>query len=125
MKKIYIIEDESDISNLYKMLFEREGLEIEGVVSSGKTAIEKIEQLKEKIHDIVFIIDIRIPEKSGIEVTKKLLEIAPDIKNQIIIATADDRITKKEVMDLGIPYFLRKPFSLDELLLTIDEIEKR
>ncbi|MBA7537177.1 hypothetical protein ES705_29444 [subsurface metagenome] len=124
MKKIYIIEDESDISNLYTMLFDREGIEIEGVVSSGKTAIENIEQFKEKIHDIVFIIDIRIPEKSGIEVVRKLLEIAPDIKNQIIIATADDRITKKEITDLGIPYFLRKPFSLDELLQTIEEIQK-
>ncbi len=124
MKKIYIIEDESDISNLYTMLFDREGIEVEGVVSSGKTAIEKIEQFKEKIHDIVFIIDIRIPEKSGIEVVRKLLEIAPDIKNQIIIATADDRITKKEITDLGIPYFLRKPFSLDELLQTIEEIQK-
>jgi len=124
MKKIYIIEDESDISNLYTMLFDREGIEIEGVVSSGKTAIEKIEQFKEKIHDIVFIIDIRIPEISGIEVVRKLLEIAPDIKNQIIIATADDRITKKEITDLGIPYFLRKPFSLDELLQTIEEIQK-
>ena len=125
MKKIYIIEDESDISNLYTMLFDREGIEVEGVVSSGKTAIEKIEQFKEKIHDIVFIIDIRIPEKSGIEVVRKLLEIAPDIKNQIIIATADDRITKKEITDLGIPYFLRKPFSLDELLQTIEEIQNR
>lgn len=124
MKKIYIIEDESDISNLYTMLFDREGIEVEGVVSSGKTAIERIEQFKEKIHDIVFIIDIRIPEKSGIEVVRKLLEIAPDIKNQIIIATADDRITKKEITDLGIPYFLRKPFSLDELLQTIEEIQK-
>ena len=124
MKKIYIIEDESDISNLYTMLFDREGIEIEGVVSSGKTAIENIEKFKEKIHDIVFIIDIRIPEKSGIEVVRKLLEIAPDIKNQIIIATADDRITKKEITDLGIPYFLRKPFSLDELLQTIEEIQK-
>jgi len=124
MKKIYIIEDEKDISNLYKMLFEREGIEIEGIVSSGSVAIDKIEELKEKIEDIVFLIDNRIPEKSGLEVAKRIIEISPLLKDQIIIATADDTITKDEVIDLGIPYFLRKPFSLDELLSTIDKIEK-
>ena len=124
MKKIYIIEDEKDISNLYKMLFEREGIEIEGIASSGSVAIDKIEELKENIEDIVFLIDNRIPEKSGLEVAKRIIEISPILKDQIIIATADDTITKDEVKDLGIPYFLRKPFSLDELLSTIDKIEK-
>lgn len=124
MKKIYIIEDEKDISNLYKMLFEREGIEIEGIASSGSAAIDKIEELKEKIEDIVFLIDNRIPEKSGLEVAKRIIEISPLLKDQIIIATADDTITKDEVKDLGIPHFLRKPFSLDELLSTIDKIEK-
>ena len=124
MKKIYIIEDEKDISNLYKMLFEREGIEIEGIASSGSVAIDKIEELKEKIEDIVFLIDNRIPEKSGLEVAKRIIEISPILKDQIIIATADDTITKDEVKDLGIAYFLRKPFSLDELLSTIDKIEK-
>lgn len=124
MKKIYIIEDEKDISNLYKMLFEREGIEVEGIVASGLVALEKIEELKEKLEDIVFVIDNRIPEKSGLEVAKRIIEISPILKNQIIIATADDTITKDEVKELGIPYFLRKPFSLDELLSTIDRIEK-
>ncbi|MHA1446159.1 MAG: response regulator [Candidatus Heimdallarchaeaceae archaeon] len=123
MKKIYIIEDEKDISNLYRLLFEREGIEIEDIVSSGRVALEKIEELKERVEDIVFLIDNRIPEKTGLEVAKRLIEISPILKKQIIIATADDTISREQVEDLGIPYFLRKPFSLDELLSTIDTIE--
>ncbi|MCE7739457.1 MAG: response regulator [Candidatus Heimdallarchaeota archaeon] len=123
MKKIYIIEDEKDISHLYRLLFEREGIEIEDIVSSGRVALEKIEELKERVEDIVFLIDNRIPEKTGLEVAKRLIEISPILKNQIIIATADDTISREQVEDLGIPYFLRKPFSLDELLATIDTIE--
>ena len=123
MKKIYIIEDEKDISNLYKLLFEREGIEIEDIVSSGKVALESIEKLKEDINDIVFLIDNRIPEKTGLEVAKRLIEISPTLKNQIIIATADDTISKEQVEELGIPYFLRKPFSLEDLLSTIDKIK--
>ena len=123
MKKVYIIEDEKDISSLYKLLFEREGMEVESIVTSGKVALEEIENLKEKLSDIVFIIDNRIPEKSGLEVAQRLIEISPTLKNQIIIATADDTISKNQVEDLGIPHFLRKPFSLEELLSTIDTIE--
>ncbi len=124
MKRIIIIEDEKDISNLYKLLFEREGIQIEEIISSGKIALEKIDELKDSLTDIIFIIDHRIPEKTGLEVAKRLIEISPVLKNQIIIATADDTISKDQVHDLGIPYFLRKPFSLEDLLATLDKIEK-
>ena len=123
MTKIYIIEDEKDISNLYRLLFERECIEIEDIVASGRVALEKIEQIKEKLEDIVFLIDNRIPEKTGLEVAKRLIEISPALKKQIIIATADDTISKYQVEDLGIPHFLRKPFSLEDLLATIDRIK--
>ena len=124
MKKIIIIEDEKDISNLYKLLFEREGIEVEDIVSSGKLALEKIDEMMDRLEEIIFIIDHRIPEKTGLDVAKRLIEISPALKNQIIIATADDTISQDQVEDLGIPYFLRKPFSLDNLLATLDKIEK-
>ncbi|MCE7741932.1 MAG: response regulator [Candidatus Heimdallarchaeota archaeon] len=124
MKKIIIIEDEKDISNLYKLLFEREGIEVEEIITSGKVALEKIDLLMDRLEDIIFIIDHRIPEKTGLEVAKRLIEISPALKNQIIIATADDTISQDQVEELGIPYFLRKPFSLDNLLETLDKIQK-
>jgi len=124
LKKIIIIEDEKDISNLYKLLFEREGIEVEDIVTSGKLAYEKIDELMDRIEEIVFIIDNRIPGTTGLDIAKRLTEISPILKNQIIIATADDSITQDQIRDLGIPHFLRKPFSLVDLLDTLDEIEK-
>ncbi len=125
MRKIYIVEDEKDISNLYKLLFEREGMEVGEIISTGEAAIERIEQIKEKLHDTVFLIDQRLTEKSGLDVARRLIEISPDLKDQIIIATADDSLTEEEVEELGIPYFLRKPFSLEDLLNTMDRIQKK
>ncbi|MHA1302971.1 MAG: response regulator [Candidatus Heimdallarchaeaceae archaeon] len=126
MKRLHliIIEDEGDISNLYKMLFEREGVEINEILYNGQTALDKIEEKIEELENYVYLIDNRIPEKAGIEVAKRLIEIRPQLREQIIIATADDTLTKSEVNELGIPYFLRKPFSLDELLETFAKIEK-
>jgi len=121
---LIIIEDEGDISNLYKMLFEREGVEINEILYNGQTALDKIEEKIEELENYVYLIDNRIPEKAGIEVAKRLIEIRPQLREQIIIATADDTLTKSEVNELGIPYFLRKPFSLDELLETFAKIEK-
>ncbi|MHA1260325.1 MAG: response regulator [Candidatus Heimdallarchaeaceae archaeon] len=129
MKKIYIIEDEKDIkdekdiSNLYQLLFQKEGIEVEGIVASGKEAIEEIEGFKDKIEDIVFLIDNRIPEKSGIEVARRIINISPFLKNQIIIATADDTLSEEEVKELGINHFLRKPFSLEDLKAAVENIQ--
>ena len=123
MKKIYIIEDEKDISNLYQLLFQKEGIEVEGIVASGKEAIEEIERFKDKIEDIVFLIDNRIPEKSGIEVARRIINISPFLKNQIIIATADDTLSEEEVKELGINHFLRKPFSLEDLKAAVENIQ--
>ncbi len=123
MKKIYIIEDEKDISNLYQLLFQKEGIEVEGIVASGKEAIEEIEKFKDKIEDIVFLIDNRIPEKSGIEVARRIINISPFLKNQIIIATADDTLSEEEVKELGINHFLRKPFSLEDLKAAVENIQ--
>ncbi|MHA1224820.1 MAG: response regulator [Candidatus Heimdallarchaeaceae archaeon] len=122
MKKIYIIEDEKDISNLYQLLFQKEGIEVEGIVASGKEAIEEIEGFKDKIEDIVFLIDNRIPEKSGIEVARRIINISPFLKNQIIIATADDTLSEEEVKE-GINHFLRKPFSLEDLKAAVENIQ--
>jgi len=124
VKKIFVIEDEQDISNLYKMLFEREGIEVAWIAEDGKTAIEKIDEIKEKLHDVVFLIDHRIPEKAGLEIAKRILELAPTIKEQIIIASADDTIPKEELEKLGIKYFLQKPFSLEKLLEIVEAINK-
>lgn len=122
MKKIYIIEDEKDISNLYKIFFEKEGIKVEDIIISGKIALDKIEQIKEFEH-LVFIIDNRIPDTTGLEIAQRLIEKEPSLKEQIIFATADDSITKKDVTKIGIEHFLRKPFSLDDLLKTIEQIE--
>ncbi|MHA1866324.1 MAG: response regulator [Candidatus Heimdallarchaeaceae archaeon] len=128
MKKLdlVIIEDEGDITNLYKLLFEREGVKVDTILYNGQTAMEKIEESKDELSEKVFLIDNRIPETSGIEVAKRILELNPDLKDQIIIATADEALTRQDVRELGIKYFLRKPFSLDELLRVYNQIiEKR
>ena len=119
-----MIEDEQDIWNLYKMLFEREGIEVAWIAEDGKTAIEKIDEIKEKLQDVVFLIDQRIPEKAGLEVAKRIIELAPSISDQIIIASADDTISQEELKKLGIKYFLQKPFSLEKLLEIVEKINK-
>ncbi len=119
---LIVIEDENDIGNLYRLLFEREGIEIEKVLSDGVEAINFLDSNLDKLDDKILLVDNRIPEKPGIEVIKWLLNNKPHLKDQIIVATADDNLTESEVHELGIPYFLRKPFSLDDLIETYHEI---
>ncbi|MHA1828291.1 MAG: response regulator transcription factor, partial [Candidatus Heimdallarchaeaceae archaeon] len=62
-------------------------------------------------------------EKSGIEVARRIINISPFLKNQIIIATADDTLSEEEVKELGINHFLRKPFSLEDLKAAVENIQ--
>ncbi|MHA1687536.1 MAG: response regulator [Candidatus Heimdallarchaeaceae archaeon] len=124
MKKIYIIEDEFDVSNLYRMLFEREGIPVKRIVSNGVDALEDINKMSDELEDIVFLIDNRIPEETGLNIAKSLIELDPRMKDQIIIATADDTVTLDDIKALGIKHFLRKPFALEKLLEKIEEIQK-
>src|SRR4051812_11827855 len=55
------------------------------------------------------ILDIRMPEVSGLEVQARLREIAPEIP-VIIITAQDETVTRKAALDAGAVAFVAKPF---------------
>jgi len=67
MSKIAIIEDDSAISQMYRMKFESEGYEVE-TAENGKIGLELIEEMKP---DIV-LLDLMMPEMDGEEMLTKL-----------------------------------------------------
>ncbi len=70
-------------------------------------------------HDMV-ITDVRMPEMSGIEVAAAVHEA--DAEVPVLVVTAFGNIeTAVEAMKAGAEDFLLKPFSRDQLLLTVDK----
>ncbi|MEO6054799.1 MAG: response regulator transcription factor [Chthoniobacterales bacterium] len=75
MKTLYIIEDEETLRNLYPIYLKNAlpGLEIIGSSGNGREAVTQCLELKP---DIV-IVDIRLPEVSGLEILHVLKNKLP------------------------------------------------
>lgn len=71
--KIFIIEDEADIINLYKLVFGKNDIELESA-STGKEALEKLANLvKEgKFKPDIILLDILLPDMPGVSILKEI-----------------------------------------------------
>ena len=82
MKKVCIIEDEVNLSEMYKILFEQEGYEVR-CAFDGESGLKLIEEYKP---DLV-LLDIMLPKKDGLAVLKELSDDRKKKVGQIVMLT--------------------------------------
>jgi len=112
-ERILIVEDEQKISRVLQLELEYEGYET-GVSSNGKDALEQLEQEQ---WDLV-LLDIMIPELSGLEVLRRVRR--GENQTPIILLTARDEVHDKvSGLDLGANDYITKPFQIEELFARI------
>ena len=115
IKKILIVEDEDKIRKIVKTFLEKKSFEIVEV-SDGKDAIDSF--LTEK-PDLV-ILDVMLPHKNGFEICKEIREFG---NTPILMLTAKTQDTDEiNGFQLGVDDFLRKPFSLEVLLVRVNKL---
>jgi DNA-binding response OmpR family regulator len=111
--KILIVEDERKISRVLEIELDYENYETD-VADNGKDALRLI---SEKEWDLV-LLDIMIPELSGLEVLRRVRRT--DEHTPVILLTARDEIHDKvSGLDLGANDYITKPFQIEELLARI------
>ena len=105
-----IIDDEIDITNLFKEILTSAGFE----VKCFNDPLKAVSEFTKNHNKYVLIIsDVRMPKMSGIELVKNLAEIDDNIK--VILMTAFD-ITGEELKEIKIEKFLNKPIYLKKLV---------
>ena len=115
MKKVLIIEDEDKIRKIIKTFLEKKSFKIVEV-ADGKDAIDSF--LTEK-PDLV-ILDVMLPHKNGFEICKEIREFGNTPVLMLTAKTQDnDEINS---FQLGADDFLRKPFSLEVLLVRVNKL---
>ena len=121
MTKILIIEDEPDIRETLSYNFKNEGFKVKSE-SSGKAALT----LSKSFEPDIIILDLMLPDMSGIDVCKKIKNSDEYPDPSIIMLTAKgeevDRIIGFEV---GADDYVTKPFSIRELILRVKVIIKK
>ncbi|HPZ09807.1 MAG TPA: protein kinase [Candidatus Eremiobacteraeota bacterium] len=89
--KIMIVDDEANIREAFtEMVGYFSDVTLVGQASNGEEAINVFLDLKEKPD--VLLMDIKMPGLNGIEATKKLIKICPDLKVIIFSAYIDEEL---------------------------------
>ncbi|ASY16947.1 response regulator transcription factor [Candidatus Planktophila versatilis] len=118
MTKILIVEDETSFSEAISFLLGKEGFESE-IAENGRVALE----LFKKNHYDLILLDLMIPEVSGIDVCRAIRTTSPV---PIIMLTAKDSEVDKVVgLELGADDYVTKPYSSRELVARIKAVMRR
>ncbi len=121
-KKILIVEDEKEQGECLKeLLCLKLGKGAPEVihVTSGAEALEHISQDTE-----VVVLDIILPDMSGLEVLKHIKERAPSVPVIIITAYGTEDMCLR-AFRLGARDYIKKPFSFTELVEKIKAIHEK
>jgi len=117
--KILLIEDEPELRKSIKQYLHQEGY----IVESASDFIKASEKTADYEYDCI-LVDITLPNGSGLDIIKQLKH--DNSKAGIIIISAknslDDKITG---LDLGADDYLAKPFNLAELNSRIKALIRR
>ncbi|MEE9450441.1 MAG: response regulator [Ignavibacteriaceae bacterium] len=108
--RILAVDDEAIILDSFRKILVLAGYSIDTVEKGG----EALGLLKKHDYDFVFT-DLKMPEMDGVEVTKAVKHLRPDI--DVIVITGYASIeTAVETMKYGAMDYVQKPFTEDELI---------
>ncbi|GAB1305550.1 response regulator transcription factor [Bacillus altitudinis] len=111
--KILVVEDEKKIARVLSLELEYEGYE----VSVQDTGMKGLQALEEESFDLV-LLDVMLPELSGLEVLRRVRKT--NTATPIILITARGSVPDKvSGLDLGANDYITKPFDIEELLARI------
>ena len=116
--KILVIDDDSNLSELLKIYFEKEGYD----VKTASDGMEGLNYFKIFEPDMV-LLDIMMPKKDGWQVCREIREISA--KPIIMITAKSDVFDKVLGLELGADDFLVKPFDMKELSARVKAVLRR
>ncbi|MGA2268590.1 MAG: response regulator transcription factor [Bryobacteraceae bacterium] len=115
MKKILLIEDDTDLFSLLKYNLEKEGFSLTGL-QTGKGALELCRQVRPDL----ILLDIMLPDSDGLDLCKGIRKDPELASTPVIFLTARASETDRIVgLELGANDYVVKPFFVRELIARI------
>ena len=121
MSLIYIVEDDRDIREIETIALKNSGY----TVQSFETAKEFYRRIEERVPDLV-LLDVMLPDESGYDIVKKIRKTPTTKKLPVIMVTAKTQeIDMIKGLDDGADDYIKKPFSIMELISRVKALLRR
>ena len=101
---VLVVDDDTDACNALQQMISRLGIRVD----STSNPLQVIDQLTGSYYNVI-LLDVNIPEKSGMDLLSEIVEVSPDTKI-IIISGFGDKESAIKALRLGAFDFLEKPF---------------
>ncbi len=118
MKTILVADDEFDMTVTLRSILEGEGYRVV-TCSNGREALDRF---REEAPDLV-LMDVMMPLLSGVEALAAMKEAPGAVDIPVVLMSAIGLGVKRE--DYRWSAFLRKPFTLEALVKTVDGLLPR
>lgn len=111
-KVLLIVEDNPLLAEMYKAAFERADIEV-SVANNGKDGLALIKKEKPNL----VLLDILMPEISGLEVLKELKKSGIKGIKVIVLTILSDEETRQKAEEFGIAdYLIKSDLDLSEIV---------
>ena len=114
--RIFLVDDDELIVCTLSRVLKKSGYEVRTATSTD----DIVNKIRAWTPAVVFL-DIRLPEKSGVDVLRELTELG--VRTQVVMLTADDTAeTAVTAMKLGAVDYLTKPFKVEKIKMVLRNI---
>jgi len=114
-----IVDDEQNIRMVLKVILNEHNFDVDEAASVS----ESVSTVKDNFFEMA-IVDLRLPDGSGIDVLRNIKENSPDTVVLVITAFASTE-TAVETMKAGAYDYVTKPFNLDEIRIIVKNISEK
>ncbi|RLD18998.1 MAG: hypothetical protein DRI36_00125 [Caldiserica bacterium] len=117
--KVLLIEDNKPLSEILKNSLEEEGYEVE----TAFTAEEGLEKAESFLPDVA-VVDVKLPHRDGISIMNELVYRTFYPLPIIVVSVIKSEAVVHDAFLFGAFSFLKKPFSVEELIKEIERAVK-
>jgi len=118
--EVLVVDDDFMVAKIHTGFVERTpGFTVTGVAHTGAEALREAERLRP---DLV-LLDVYLPDVSGLDLLGALREAAPEV-DVLVISAAREADTVRRALRGGIVHYLMKPFSYDDLRVRLEHYQQ-
>jgi CheY-like chemotaxis protein len=117
MKKVWIVDDDQEMTHAISMMLELLGCQVTGFLNARNA----VQTLLTGARPDILLLDINMPEVTGLDFLE-FLRRRPEWKDMpvVMLSTEAADVTVDQALELGADGYLTKPATLEELDKVID-----